>query len=81
MKNIEKNSKNDIISNNRHFKVILLNKIIYVWYNLSYLLIISYVWIKNINFISVYLLLSYIKYYSIIVSWYLIIICLVLKYI
>ena len=30
MKNIEKNSKNDIISNNRHFKVILLNKIIYL---------------------------------------------------
>ena len=30
MKIIEKNSKNDIIRNNRHFKVILLNKIIYV---------------------------------------------------
>ena len=36
---------------------------------------------KNMNFINVHLLLNYIKYYSIILLWYLIIICLILKYI
>ena len=59
--NVEKNSKNDIISNNRHFKVILSKKIINVLYNLSYLIIISYTPIKNMNFISVHLLLNYIN--------------------
>ena len=59
--NVEKNSKNDIISNNRHFKVILSKKIINVLYNLSYLIIISYTPMKNMNFISVHLLLNYIN--------------------
>ena len=52
---------------NRYFKVILLNKLMYVY-------IILYVSIKNINLISVYWLLNYIKYYFIIILWYLIII-------
>ena len=41
---------------NRYFKVILLNKLMYVY-------IILYVSIKNINWISVYWLLNYIKYF------------------
>ena len=62
MKMFEKTLKNDIRSNNRYFEVFLLEKFIYVWYSLSYLIIISCASIKNINFVSVHLLLSYIKY-------------------
>ena len=40
------------------FKFVLFNNLIYVWYNLSYLIIKLYVSIKNINFISIHLLLS-----------------------
>ena len=62
MKMFEKTLKNDIRSNNRYFEVFLLEKFIYVWYSLSYLIIISCASIKNINFVSIHLLLSYIKY-------------------
>ena len=62
MKMFEKTLKNDIRSNNRYFEVFLLEKFIYVWYSLSYLIIISCALIKNINFVSIHLLLSYIKY-------------------
>ena len=40
-KNIKKNSKNDIKSNNEYFEVVLLKKLVFVWYNLSYSMIIS----------------------------------------
>ena len=62
MKMFEKTLKNYIRSNNRYFEVFLLEKFIYVWYSLSYLIIISCASIKNINFVSIHLLLSYIKY-------------------
>ena len=32
--NVEKILRNDIKSNNKHFEVVLLKKLIYVWYNL-----------------------------------------------
>ena len=56
---------------NRYFKIILLNKSINIY---IYIYIIFYVSIKNINLISVYWLLNYIKYYLILILWYLIII-------
>ena len=37
-------------SNNRHFEIILLKKLIYVWYNLSYSIIISRASIKKYEF-------------------------------
>ena len=50
-KNVEKNPKNDIMSNNRYFKVVLYKKNeICIWYNLSYLIIILYVLIKKYEF-------------------------------
>ena len=39
---------------NKYFKVILFKKLIYAWYNLSCLVIILYVSIKNMNFINVH---------------------------
>ena len=35
-KNIKKNSKNDIINNNKPFEVVLLKKLIFVWYNVLF---------------------------------------------
>ena len=53
-----KTLKNGIRSNNRYFEVVLLKKLIYVWYSLSYSIIISCSSIKNINFVSIHSLLS-----------------------
>ena len=62
---------NYIKTKNKHFKsYFFLKKMIDIYiyiyiyiYNLSYLIIILFTLIKNINFISVHLLLSYIIYH------------------
>ena len=44
MEIFEKVSKNDIRNNNRYIEVVLLNKLIYVWYNLWYSTIMFITW-------------------------------------
>ena len=68
MKILRKNlNKNYLRSKNRHFKVFFKNK--FDIYNLPYLIIISSTLIKNINFISIRLLLSCIIYYFMIILY------------
>ena len=60
---LRKTLKNDMRSNDKYFEIVSLKKLIYMLCTISYSIIVSCVSIKNINFISMYLLLSYIKYY------------------
>ena len=73
-KNINKTLKNKIKS------IIDILKLFF-WINWYIYIYILYVLIKNINLISVHWLLNYIKYYLMIILWYVIIICLILKFI
>ena len=51
---LRKTLRNDIKSNNRHFDVVLLKNLIYIRYNLSYSIIISYGSIRSMDFVSVH---------------------------
>ena len=73
MEILKKTLRNDIISDNRHFEIVLLKKLIYMIKFVIFDNNIVCVDKKN-EFCNCIFILSYIKYYSIIISKHLIII-------
>ena len=73
MEILKKTLRNDIISDNRHFEIVLLKKLIYMIKFVIFDNNIVCVNKKN-EFYNCIFILSYIKYYSIIISKHLIII-------